>query len=99
MRWKSQYPVNDIVTWVGFKAIQTAAGGAKETSQVSQQLLNSSEVPHYKVNEYIDVVTTWLLVEMLMLRDSQPKTVTQGLKIGLTMYILIIINRVLDLIS
>lgn len=51
-RWKSLCPVNDIVTWVGFKAIQTAAGGAKETSQVRQQF-NSSERPCSKASGYI----------------------------------------------
>lgn len=59
-------PVNDIVTWVGFKAIQTAAGGAKETSQVSQQW-NYSEQPHNKVSGYIYVATVWLYARLFML--------------------------------
>lgn len=36
MRWKSTDSVNDFVTWVGFKAIQTVARGERKGNMTSQ---------------------------------------------------------------
>ena len=58
--WLSLVLLKDIVTWVGIKAIQTAAGDAKETSHVRQ------EIVYVKTRGPQHIVKLWKVVVFLV---------------------------------